>query len=149
MSCVSSWTHINLHISHHRHHQHHKWVLTSPSSNAATSISLKLHYDISQFQVTFFLQVSQHSGTEEHFALTDTVQVWIKLQSFNLRTGTRTTAIRHSAVSMTKSVKCNVPPDTQESLLSPVTQQSAVLHNHISSNDTLILNWNKNYVHQQ
>ena len=56
----------------------------SPSSNAATSVSLELYNDVSEFEITFFFQVRQHSGTEEHFALTNTVQVWIKFQSFNL-----------------------------------------------------------------
>jgi len=55
-----------------------------PSSNAATSISLELYNDVSEFEITFFFQVSQYSGTKEYFALTNAVQVRIKFQSFNL-----------------------------------------------------------------
>jgi len=55
-----------------------------PSSNTAASVRLELDDDIGQFEVSFFFQVGQHSGTEEHFALTDAVQVGIKLQRFNL-----------------------------------------------------------------
>lgn len=39
---------------------------------------------ISDLHVSLLLQMGQDTSSEEHFALTNAVQVWVQLQSFDL-----------------------------------------------------------------
>ena len=55
-----------------------------PASDTATCVSLELDNDVSQFKIAFFFQMSQNTGAEEHFALTDSLEIWIQFKSFNL-----------------------------------------------------------------
>ena len=55
-----------------------------PASNAASRVSLELHDDLCQFHVAFFLEVRQHSSSEEDLALADAVQISIEIQRLNL-----------------------------------------------------------------
>lgn len=51
----------------------------SLSAKKATGLGLEGNYDNSQFQVTFFLQLCQHSCTEKYLAQTNPVQVGVQV----------------------------------------------------------------------
>lgn len=49
------------------------------AGHVASAPGLETDYDVSDLHVPLLLQVSQYSRSEEHFALANTVQVWIQL----------------------------------------------------------------------
>lgn len=70
-----------------KHYRHRVLVhVVSPSSKASTCVSLKLDDDIRQFEVAFFLQMSENTGAKEDLALTNAIQVLVQFQRLNLQT---------------------------------------------------------------
>ena len=56
-----------------------------PSGETAPGEGLELYHDISEFQVSLLLQMSQHTGAEKYLTLSDTVQVSVQLQCLDLK----------------------------------------------------------------
>lgn len=58
------------------------WFLLA--GHVTSAPGLETDDDVCDLHVSLLLQVSEHSSSEEHFALTDAVQVGVQLQSFDL-----------------------------------------------------------------
>ena len=61
--------------------------MSLPASQRAPGKGLEPHNDVSQLQVPLLLQMGQHSSPEEDLALTNSVQVVIQFQGFDLLGG--------------------------------------------------------------
>lgn len=59
------------------------WILIL-AGHISSAQGLEVDDHISDLHVSLLLQVGQDSGSEEYFTLTDTVQVGVQLQSFDL-----------------------------------------------------------------
>ena len=56
-----------------------------PSGEHSSTMSLELDDDISQFQISLLLKVSQDTSTEEDLTLADAEEVGLQIKSFDLR----------------------------------------------------------------
>lgn len=54
------------------------------SSQVASTACLEADNDICDFQVSFFFKVGKDTCSEKHFALPNSVEVWIQFQSLDL-----------------------------------------------------------------
>lgn len=55
-----------------------------PSGQDSSTVGLESDDDVGQFQVSLFLQMSKDTGAEEDLALTDAIEVGVKLQVSDL-----------------------------------------------------------------
>ena len=60
------------------------FLLVVPSCNVTTAVSLELDDDLSEFDITLFFQVSEHTSAEKDLGLTDTEQVGVHIQIVDL-----------------------------------------------------------------
>lgn len=61
----------------------------TPAGQISSAPGLEADDDVGDLHVPLLLQLGQDAGSEEHFALTDAVQVRVQLQGFDLRRGAR------------------------------------------------------------
>lgn len=62
----------------------------SPTCQISTAHRLEVDDDVSDLQVSLFLQVSQNSSSEKNLALTNTEKVGVQLQGVDLFRGQET-----------------------------------------------------------